>query len=376
MKCDWNEIEAALEAVAGPGYALDRERIEAFATGIARGRLSADANRLAGALVPAGPDDVDRLAALTPVQREERRERGRAALADGEVAIAVLNGGMATRFGGVVKGVVEALGGRSFLEIKQDQARAAGPGPFVVMNSFATHRATQAFLRERELERDTLCFVQSVSLRLTPDGEVFRTDAGQPSFYAPGHGDFPHALRASGVLAELERRGVRSVLLSNVDNLGAEPDPVVIGHHLVSGRALTCELAAVQPGDVGGSPTWVDGSLRVVEGFRFPVDFDFARLHYLSTNTFVLSIEALREEFPLEYHYVEKRVDERPAVQMERLVNELALFVKTGYLATPRDGDSGRFFPVKAPADLEALRADPGLVRRFAARPPSRPPAS
>jgi len=71
MKCDWNEIEAALEAVAGPGYALDRERIEAFATGIARGRLSADANRLAGALVRAGPDDVDRLAALTPVQREE-----------------------------------------------------------------------------------------------------------------------------------------------------------------------------------------------------------------------------------------------------------------------------------------------------------------
>jgi UTP--glucose-1-phosphate uridylyltransferase len=369
MQVDWNEIEAALQASAGPGFELDRKRVEAFAAGIAGGRLGADANRLSGELVPAGPADVDRLDALDSAAREQRRARGSEALARGEVAVAVLNGGMATRFGGVVKGVVEAFGGRSFLEIKHGQARAMGPGPFLVMNSFATHRATQAFLREHGLERDVTCFVQSVSVRLTPAGELFRGADGQPSFYAPGHGDFPHALRTSGVLDDLERRGVRFVMLSNVDNLGAEPDPVVIGHHALSGRALTCELAAVQPGDVGGSPTWVEGALRVVEGFRFPADFDFARLHYLSTNTFVMSIEALRQDFPLDYYYVEKKVDGRPAVQMERLVNELALFVRTGYLVTPRDGPNGRFFPVKAPADLEALRADPALVRRFAARP-------
>ena len=51
---------------------------------------------------------------------------------------------------------------------------------------------------------------------------------------------------------------------------------------------------------------------------------------------------------------------------MERLVNELSSFVDTGFLATPR-GPDGRFFPIKTPADLDALRADPSLALRFGA---------
>src|SRR5262245_50091141 len=104
MQVDWDEIEAALRAQAGPGFELDRKRIEAFAEGIASRRLGVDANRLSGELAPAGPADVDRLEALSAAEREQRRVRGSEALARGEVAVAVLNGGMATRFGGVVKG--------------------------------------------------------------------------------------------------------------------------------------------------------------------------------------------------------------------------------------------------------------------------------
>ena len=56
---------------------------------------------------------------------------------------------MATRFGGVVKGVVEAVDGKSFLELKLAQtgelARLLDTSvPMAVMNSFATDRATQA----------------------------------------------------------------------------------------------------------------------------------------------------------------------------------------------------------------------------------------
>ena len=46
------------------------------------------------------------------------REAGVEALRAGRVAQVVLAGGMATRFGGVVKGAVEALDGRSFLSWK------------------------------------------------------------------------------------------------------------------------------------------------------------------------------------------------------------------------------------------------------------------
>ena len=62
----------------------------------------------------------------------------------------MLNGGMATRFGGVVKGVVDVIDGRSFLELKLAQARRSGPLPFVIMNSFATDDATKEHLVEND----------------------------------------------------------------------------------------------------------------------------------------------------------------------------------------------------------------------------------
>ena len=364
MVQSWDAIEREL-APRLAGLALDRERIEGFARAIGRGELGPARNRLPSQPEPAGPEDVDRLEAFDASRRARTRARGLEALARGEVACCVLNGGMATRFGGAVKGIVSALGDKSFLELKLAQARSCGPVPFVVMNSFATDRATREFLSARGLDGAVRCFRQGVSLRLTPEGELFRDAAGALSLYAPGHGDLPDALRDSGTLDWLAERGVRALALSNVDNLGADVDPVVVGYHLEHGKPLTAEVAKTVPGDVGGAPARVDGRLQVVEGFRFPLGFDFSRLVYLNTNTFILSLDLLREEHPLTWFYVEKAVDGRPAVQMERLVHELSARVDSAFLATPRDGPQGRFFPTKTREDLEALRDNAGLARRF-----------
>ena len=373
MSFDWKAIETDVDeqlARAGvmghPSLALDRARIEAHAREIAAGRLSKAANQVKGEVAPAGPEHVEALERLPERERAEIERLGRDAIARGRVAVAVLNGGMATRFGGGVKGIVEAVGGRTFLEIKLAQARRLGPVPFLIMNSFATHARSLEFLADRGLAREVDVFLQGVSLRLTPGGDAMQDEEGRVSLYAPGHGDFPEALVRSGVAARLAERGVETVLLSNIDNLGAELDPLVIGLHLARGRALTAELAPTAPGDVGGAPAFVAGRLEMLEGFRFPPGFDTARLPFLATNTFAMSLRLLEAGHALSWFYVEKSVDGRTAVQMERLVNELSRFADTTYVATPRGGPRGRFFPIKTREDLERLRADAALVRRFA----------
>jgi len=367
MQTDWAAIECELrqQLEVGAELLLARELLRGFGEGIRSGRISRASNAFAQAPVPAGAEHVDDAERFGAEQRRGYAARGREAIRAGRVAIAVLNGGMATRFGGEVKGIVPAVGSRTFLEIKLAQAAHLGPVPFLVMNSFATHARTLEFLDQRGLRARVETFLQYVSLRFTPQGEPFRESDGRLSPYAPGHGDFPEALRASGALARLRARGVEHVLLSNIDNLGAELEPWLVGYHLAHGRPITAEVARTLPGDAGGAPAFADGRLQIVEGFRFPRGFDFARVPFLATNTFLFSLAALAEPRELAWFYVEKQVDRRTAIQMERLVNELTAVLPTAYLATPRGGPAGRFFPIKTREDLEALRADPALVARF-----------
>ena len=124
----------------------------------------------------------------------------------------ILAGGMATRFGGVVKAVLTAVDGMSFLEAKLAQTAALERAldctvPVALMTSFATDDAVRAHVVERELG-DPLVFHQFVSLRLEASGELFLDGSGRPSLYAPGHGDLFQAARRSGTLDEL--RGSRS----------------------------------------------------------------------------------------------------------------------------------------------------------------------
>jgi len=338
-------------------YGFDEEAFLSLQRRVASGSLSAESNVVRGEVEAPRRGDIDSLPERG--DDEAARAAGLAALRGGEAAAVVLAGGMATRFGGVVKGTVEVLDGRSFLELKLAQtaelAAALGTDiPIALMTSFATDEVVRDFLAARELP-DALTFAQYVSLRLEPDGSLFREHDGRVSLYSPGHGDFLDAFARSGTLERLRARGVRTVTVSNVDNLGARIDPSVLGMHLLGGRAVTTEVVS-KAGDTGGAPARVDGRLMLLEGPRFPPGFDQRRISVFNVNTLTFDLDVLERAYDLTWLYVEKTVDERPAVQLEHLFHEITAFVPTRYLEVPRAGPRGRFFPVKTPADLEAAR--------------------
>ena len=113
---------------------------------------------------------------------------------------------------------------------------------------------------------------------------MFVEEDGTASLYGPGHGDVLSMIRSSGTLAELQRRGVRTIVVSNVDNLGARLDPVVVGMHALAGTPLTVEVVA-KGDDTGGAPARVDGRPQLLEAMRFPPEFDQARIPVFNTNT-------------------------------------------------------------------------------------------
>ena len=300
------------------------------------------------ALPPPGTHDYDGLA-----------KRGRQALARNEVGVVILAGGMATRFGGVVKAAVPVVEGKSFLAVKVAEVRRHGAVPIYVMTSSATHDRIVEQVKTERLE-GVECFPQHVSLRLTPAGELYKEADGSASAYATGHGDLTFALRASGVLARFRAGGGRVLYMSNVDNVAATLDPAVIGAHLASETMVTAEVVRKEHGDRGGTPARLDGRPQIIEAFRFPKSFDQDSLVLFNTNSFVFDAEAIDRDFELTFFRVEKSVDKTKVVQFERLVGQLTAFLPSHFLIVPR----ARFLPVKDPEELELRRGDIAALLR------------
>jgi UTP--glucose-1-phosphate uridylyltransferase len=342
-------------------FDFDEELFETLRARVAEGDLSPASNVVTGVIEPPRSEDIARLPGPGESGYDEARAAGIGALRRGEIAQVVLAGGMATRFGGVVKATLPAVEGTSFLEVKLARTRKLERAlecvvPVVLMTSFATDEEVRAHVAERGLG-EAIVFHQFVSLRLDERGELFREDDGRVSPYAPGHGDLFDALRTSGVLAALRARGVRMIGVSNVDNLGAGIEPSVIGVHVRSGRPLTLEVAAKE-GDLGGAPVRLDGRLQVLEAPRFPPSFDQEFVPVFNTNTALVELDAVDRGFDLTWLYVRKEVAGRSAVQLERVYHEVSSFLPTTYLEVPRRGVRGRFLPIKTPADLELAQDD------------------
>ena len=63
-------------------------------------------------------------------------------------------------------------------------------------------------------------------------------------------------------------------------------------------------------------------------------------------------------EPPLTWFAVNKTVDDKPAVQFERLVGELTAFLSSAFLRVERHGPDARFQPIKTPDDMGKERPD------------------
>lgn len=342
-------------------YGFDPARFRSLAEKLSSGAPSD--NVVSGRLSAPASDDIQRLPPEGP-ERERLEASGQEALRLGRVALVVLAGGMATRMGGVVKALVEALPGKTFLDLRlaeMDHLRrtyGAAP-PLWLMTSHATNEPIREALGAR-LDGDRISvFTQFLSLRLTPSGELFLDASGRPSEHSPGHGDLPEALQRSGLLQGFVARGGRVVMVTNLDNLGASIDPAIIGWHLAHGSPVTTEVVEKHAGDRGGIPVRVEDRLCVLEEFRIPDSFDPESVRVFNTNTFHFDARALeRLDIPWTYFRVNKKVAEHDVIQFERLVNEVTSHLDSRYLLVPRSGSESRFLPVKDPSELVSRRAE------------------
>jgi hypothetical protein len=120
-------------------------------------------------------------------------------------------------------------------------------------------------------------------------------------FSPPGHWyEVPNLLR-NGVLARLLKAHpkVETLMLHNIDTLGADLDPTALGAHLDSGNTLSFEVVPRRICDRGGGLARVNGQARLLEGLAQPREEDELKLRYYNSMTTWIQIDALLEQFEL-----------------------------------------------------------------------------
>jgi hypothetical protein len=133
------------------------------------------------------------------------------------------------------------------------------------------------------------------------EGSDYTENVASQCLHPVGHWyELPNMLR-NGVLADLldTQPGLRYLMLHNIDTLGADLDPAILGLHARSGASLTFEVMPRRIEDRGGGLARVDGRPRLVEGLAMPrEECEFALSYYNSMTTWI-TIDSLLAVFGL-----------------------------------------------------------------------------
>jgi hypothetical protein len=332
--------------------AFDRKQHEEIRDNLKNGLIGLGQNRLRpnADIQDVAPGDVKVFQSLElqSLNGEQRRwhEMGRQALARGEVGVVTLAAGAGSRWtqgAGVVKALYPfcKLAGRhrTFIEAHLGKSRRTSrvsgtTVPHVFTTSYLTHAPIEDYLsratnyhypgplllsagkaiglRLVPMERDLRFAWEEMSQQLLDEQAQkvressraaligWAKQAGEGSDYTDniplqclhpvGHWyEVPNLFR-NGTLWHLlrERPRLKYLLLHNIDTLGADLDPTLLGAHMAQGSCLSFEVIPRHIDDRGGGLARVNGRVRLVEGLAMPrEEIEFGLSYYNSLTTWI-----------------------------------------------------------------------------------------
>ena len=324
---------------------------------------------------------------------KKAKEKGVALIQQSKVAAFTVAGGQGSRLGfDGPKGTypITPVKGKTLFQyfaevIIANERRYGCVIPWYIMTSSLNNRQTQDFFEENGffgLKRDNVIFlVQGTMPAIDYDGKIVMEDKSSIALAPNGHGGSLLALRTSGALADMERRGVEYISYFQVDNpLVSIINPLFIGLH-----SLNCsEMSAIMLSKTGpyeklGNFCMSEGKLMIIEYSDLPNELAEKRnedgslafiagspaIHIIG-RTFV---ERLTESgtIQLPWHRADKKVvhldedgdkvtpEEPNAVKLETFIfDALPLAGKTVILEAKRENE---FAPTKNKTGVDSVES-------------------
>lgn len=354
-------------------YGFDAESHEYMKCMLKKGEISLAKNRFPLATQIDDVKEGDILHFENEKASAEYYEIGIESLKRNEVAVVTFAGGLGSRWtdgAAVVKPINPFLNidgrYRTFIEIHLAKSRktvgAAGHNiQHVFTTSYLTHKALSDYLtrsgyfnykgqiylsagksighRVYPMERDLRFYMEELQQLQSENVQKVQDDISRASiewakkrgegedysenryilrFNPPGHWyEVPNLIK-NGTLARMlkDNPNLKYLLCHNVDTMGANIDPALLGAHILNGSCMTFEVTPRRVEDQGGGLAKVNGRMRLIEGLALPKEEDEYKLSYYNTLTNWITIDALLKFFKIERELL-MAAEERPECKTE-----------------------------------------------------------
>ncbi|NEW84589.1 MAG: UTP--glucose-1-phosphate uridylyltransferase, partial [Mariniphaga sp.] len=202
----------------------------------------------------------------------------------------------------------------SFLEDGKENEKSANvylsPGKVIGLRLIPTERDLRFLWEEMPqqlLDEQSQKVRQSLHSALidwakkTGEGEDYTDNLPSQCIHPVGHWYEIPNLFLNGTLQRLieDNPNLKYLLVHNIDTLGANADPALLGYHINQNKAMTVELITRKLDDRGGGLAKINGQIRLVEGLALPDEKIEFNLSYYNTNTFWINIDKLLTSFGL-----------------------------------------------------------------------------
>ena len=402
---------------------FDREQHEQIRVDLKEGRIGLAQNRLRPSVTIEDVQDEDVVDFSNPdADTSTQWQTGMAALQRGEVAVVSLAAGVGSRWtqgAGVVKALHPfcKLAGRhrTFVEThlaksRRISQRAGTWLPHIFTTSYLTHEPIEQWLgrhrnygyagpvllspgraiglrlvpTERDLRfaweempqqildvqqqkvRDSLRAALIGWARSTGEGSDYTDNLPGQCLHPVGHWyEIPNLLRNGTLRALLsDRPQLRYLMLHNIDTVGADVDPALLGQHIRSGACLSFEVIARRLEDRGGGLARINGRPRLLEGLAMPREEQEFGLRFYNTMTTWIDLDQLLGVFALTREDLAN--DEKVTAAIRNLATRLPTYITLKDVKKRWGHGQEDIFPV---AQFEKLWSDmtalPEVTSRF-----------
>ena len=317
-------------------------------------------------------DEIIDINNLDNDEKEEIKKLGINHLKKSKFAYFTMAGGISTSMGGCSKAILEAKDKKTFLEIKLNHIRYIQKKydceiPFILMTNEETDNSIMEFLSKEDRLKDInlIKIIQPVTVRfeeINNELKVATLKNGNVS-YAPG-GHYDAFILLNEIKDKLNELGIKTIYVTNIDNLGATIDPLLLGTHLKEESYFTPEIAKKDLKDKGGTFAKINGKLKLLEGPMVPEDYKEKFVNtqinkYFNTNLIYLNIDLfnyfdeINNEIPT---FINKKIiDDKPMFGFEAAIGLIFGIKKSKLILVNRET---RFLPIKFLSDLWLLRSN------------------